>query len=125
MRRMRRLLVLDVVVVVVFVVLGRETHDEGNALADLARTAAPFLIALIVGWAAARADRDPQALRTGLVVAVVTVALGMALRRVVFSDGTAAAFVIVASAFNLAGMLGWRMASRQVLRRRRRVPARS
>jgi hypothetical protein len=125
MHHMRKWLILDVVVVALFVVLGRETHGEGNALVDIARTAAPFLVALIVGWVAARAGRDPMSMQTGVIVAVVTVALGMVIRRLAFSDGTAAPFVIVASAFTLAGMLGWRAVIWLVRRRRSRVPARS
>ena len=120
---MRRLLAFDVIVVALFVVLGRETHDEGNALADIAGTAAPFLIALVVGWAVARAWRDPLDLRRGMVVAVVTVALGMVLRKLAFGDGTALPFVIVATVFNVAGMTAWRFVARRVSRRRAPLPA--
>lgn len=116
-----RLLGFDVVVVVVFVMLGRETHDEGNAFVDIISTAAPFLIALGLGWAITRAWVRPIDIRRGLGVAAVTVAGGMLLRRAVFDDGTAAAFVIVATAFNLAGMAGWRLLAARRLARRRRV----
>ncbi|MDJ0961438.1 MAG: DUF3054 domain-containing protein [Acidimicrobiia bacterium] len=114
---MRRLLLLDVVVVLAFVVLGRETHDEGNALADVATTLAPFLIALLVAWTATRIVRSPLDVSRGAFVAAITVALGMLVRRVVFDDGTATAFVLVASAFNLAGMVGWRLVARRLSRR--------
>jgi len=35
----------------------------------------------------------------------------MNLRQYVFDDGTATAFIIVASAFTLAGLSGWRLAA--------------
>ena len=119
---MRRLLALDVLVVVLFVILGRETHNEGNALADIAVTAAPFLMALVAGWAIAQAWREPLDLRRGAVVAVVTVALGMILRNLVFDEGTALPFVIVATLFNLGGMVAWRFVAGRVVRRRSPLP---
>ena len=120
---MRKLLTLDVLVVLLFVVLGRETHDEGNAIVDALRTAAPFLIALVVGWVATRNWPDPTDYRLGLLVAGITVAGGMLLRRVAFDDGTAIAFVIVATVFNLAGMAGWRYVASRLKTRSRRSTA--
>jgi hypothetical protein len=49
---------------------------------------------------------------------VVTVALGMLLRRTVFDRGTAASFVIVATLVTGALLLGWRAAQLVVARRR-------
>ncbi len=118
---MRRLLTLDIAVVIAFVVLGRETHDEGRAIADIATTAAPFLIALVTGWLATRADRAPVDVLRGALVAVITVAGGMLLRSIVFDDGTAMPFVIVATVFNLAGMVGWRLIARRRISRRSTV----
>lgn len=108
MRRRPWLLVFDPAAVILFVAVGRDTHGEEAAVEGMATTAAPFLIALAVGWAAGRAWRHPVDLRPGAVVAAVTVALGMALRRLVFDEGTALAFVAVATAFLTLTMLGWR-----------------
>ena len=82
-----------------FVAAGRRTHDQDPALIGLVETGAPFLVGLGVGWLLARAWRRPTAVRTGLVVWPVTVTLGMILRRLVFDNGTAASFVVVATAF--------------------------
>jgi hypothetical protein len=79
--------------------------------------AAPFLIALAVGWAAARAWRAPVAWRTGLVVWPVTVALGMVLRRFAFDRGTATSFIVVASVATGLLLLGWRLVARRVIAR--------
>lgn len=108
----------DVVAVLVFVALGRRSHDEGgNAVVETAKVAAPFLLALALGWLAARAWRAPRALATGAVVWVVTVAAGMLLRRFVFDRGTATSFIVVATLVTGALLLGWRLvAGRRTLR---------
>ena len=50
---------LDTAIVVAFVAIGRNNHDEDPGVAGLISTVAPFLIGLAVGWLVARAwDRD-------------------------------------------------------------------
>lgn len=100
--------VVDAALVLVFVALGRTSHEEGNVLAGTLSVAAPFLIALGLGWALARAWRQPLTLRTGVVVWMTTVVAGMVLRRTVFDRGTALSFIIVASVFTGAFLVGWR-----------------
>jgi len=118
-RRVLRAAAFDVVAVIAFVAAGRRSHDEGgNALVETAKVAAPFVIAVGIAWLAARAWRRPEALRTGAWVWVVTVAIGMLLRRTVFDRGTALSFVIVATLVTGALLLGWRAAQLVVTRRR-------
>lgn len=112
------LLLLDAALVVGFAALGRRSHDEGIALAGVLEVAAPFLIALGLGWLAARAWRAPAALSTGVVVWAVTVVAGLALRNLVFDRGTAASFMIVAAVTLGALLLGWRAAARMTPVRR-------
>src|SRR6266566_3872148 len=100
MRSARLAVVLDVGCVLVFVIIGRESHGEG--LAGIASTAWPFLAGLAGGWLGARAWRQPLRLWPG------AVALGM-LFRVVSGQGTAAAFIGVAVAFLGLFLLGWRL----------------
>jgi len=108
----------DVVAVLVFVALGRRSHDEGgNVVAGVRSVAAPFLIALAVGWAAARVWRAPMAWRTALVVWPVTVAVGMLLRRFVFDRGTATSFIVVATIATGVLLLGWRLVARRIIAR--------
>ena len=104
--------VVDVVVIVVFVAVGRRNHDEAATVSGYLGTAAPFLIALALTWLAARAWRTPTDARTGYTVWIGTVVLGMILRKFVFDDGTATAFVIVATVFLGAGLNLWRLALR-------------
>ena len=103
------LLWFDVVVVLLFVVLGRRTHEEAETLSGVLRTAAPFMLALLAGWTLTRAWTRPARLGVGVGVLAATMAIGMVLRRLVFEEGTATPFVIVATLFLAAGFLGWRL----------------
>jgi hypothetical protein len=114
-RRIATAAVLDVVSVVVFVALGRRSHDETTSVLTIA---APFLIALGLGWLAARAWRSPFALRTGLVVWAVTLVVGMVLRHFAFDRGTAVSFMIVATLVLGAFLVGWRAIAALAVRSR-------
>jgi MFS-type transporter involved in bile tolerance (Atg22 family) len=112
-------LVIDLAIVVVFVVIGRRQHDEGSAAAGIVRTALPFLIALVVAWAVAKPFwPHPTGARTGLAIWLVTLVVGMLLRRFAFDRGTATAFVIVATVFLGTTLNGWRAISRTLAVRR-------
>jgi hypothetical protein len=109
---------LDVLAVLVFVAIGRRSHDEGSAIGEFVKTAAPLAIALVAGWLLARAWRSPLTISTGAVIWMTTVALGMLVRRFVFDRGTAVSFVIVATVFLGLCLVGWRAAVGVVLARR-------
>ncbi len=101
--------VADVCFVLLFVALGRQSHDEGgNVVAGALNVAAPFLLALAAGWLVARAWRTPTSPTTGMIIWICTLVGGMLLRRFVFDRGTAVPFIIVASAFTLLFLVGWR-----------------
>ncbi|MBB2976795.1 general stress protein CsbA [Microbacterium endophyticum] len=115
-------LLLDVVFVILFAAIGRASHDEGVLGAygsGLATTAWPFLVGLALGWVITRVWRHPAApVRTGLGVWVTTVVVGMLLRAT-SDQGTAVAFIIVATITLFVFLVGWR-ALAHALRRRRR-----
>jgi len=104
-------LILDAALVVVFAIIGRASHQEGilgEGGLGLLTTTWPFLVGLGIGWAASLAWRRPLAvLRTGIPVWAVTVAGGMLLRAI-SGQGTAVAFIVVASVTLLAFLVGWR-----------------
>lgn len=113
-RRALIALTADVAAVIVFAAAGRRSHDEdGNPLTGALTVAAPFLIALGVGWLAARAWRQPWSMSTGATLWGVTIVLGMVLRRAVFDRGTATSFVVVATLVTGALLLGWRVVARR------------
>jgi len=108
---------LDVCCVLVFVIIGRASHTQGETLGGIASTAWPFLAGLAAGWIVSRAWRRPLALRPpGVIVWLLTVALGMVLR-VVSGQGTAAPFIVVALAFLGLFLLGWRLLAGRLARR--------
>jgi hypothetical protein len=113
-------LIADAVLVLVFVLIGRASHEENPVLGALV-TYWPFLVALLAGWALARAWQNPLAvLRGGVPIWVTTVALGMLLR-VLSGQGVQWSFVIVTSVVLAVFLLGWRAIARLVTSRRRRA----
>ncbi len=100
---------IDVVAILVFVAIGRRNHDEGTAVDGILAVAAPFLIALAVGWIVARAWTRPMQVETAFIIWPITVALGMVLRNLVFDRGTALPFIIVATAVTGLFLVGWRL----------------
>lgn len=108
----------DIAAVLVFVAAGRRSHDVGgDVVIGTLEVAAPFLLALGLGWLVARAWRHPYELGTGAVVWVVTVVVGMLLRRTIFDRGAAASFVLVATLVTGALLIGWRAVAGRFSRR--------
>lgn len=110
----------DLLAVVVFVLLGRTSHGESEALHGVLITLWPFLAGLLTGWLVLLAGRIGAAdgYRAGGFLVVATVAVGMVLRHVVSHDGTPVSFVIAATTFLTIFYLGWRAVARFVARRR-------
>jgi peptidoglycan/LPS O-acetylase OafA/YrhL len=107
---------LDLATVLIFVLIGRASHGE-TVLGTLT-TLWPFVVGLFAGWLVTRAWRRPtQIVWPALVIWASTVIVGMILR-VVSLQGIQLSFVIVATIFLGAVLLGWRVIA-QVLQRRR------
>lgn len=106
--------IIDVVLVLTFVLIGRASHGE-NALGTL-NTLWPFLLGLALGWIAARAWRSPRRLIwTAVIIWVVTVIVGMLLR-LASGQGIQLSFVIVAALVLGAFLVGWRAISLLVVK---------
>jgi hypothetical protein len=138
--------VADAAAVLVFVVVGRHAHDHGVSAPGVASTAWPFLAGAAAGWLLVagaglgrrrgrrrvggsgtgrrgpRVAPDLAGLGAGVVVWLLTVAIGMVLR-VLVGQGTAVSFIAVALAFLGLFTLGWRALAALVARRRHRGPA--
>lgn len=98
--------VLDAALVLLFVLIGRASHNEG--LAGVITTWWPFLAGLAIGWFAVRAWRHPLAIVwTGLIVWLATVIGGLALRALV-GQGVQLSFAIVTTLVLGVFLLGWR-----------------
>ena len=112
--------VVDALLVLVFVLIGRASHDENPVLGALI-TYWPFFVALVIGWILARAWKSPFAvLRSGVPIWVTTVVIGMVLR-VLSGQGVQFSFVIVTSVVLGVFLLGWRGIARVVAVRRART----
>ena len=116
--RRRTVLIADLLAVLVFVLLGRRSHEEGSAVAGTVATAWPFVTGAAVGEVVVAAvRRAPESLAAGAVVTAGAVGVGMLLRRLA-GGGTPLSFVVVATTFLALFLLGWRVAARLLARRR-------
>lgn len=122
-RRVPLALGIDVFSVTLFVAVGRREHDRDSTIAGLIETAAPFLIALGLAWLVLRAWRRPTDWRAGVGIWAITLVAGILLRNLVFGDGTATSFVIVAASFLALFLIGWRVAFTLIERRQTGAPA--
>lgn len=112
----------DVASIVVFVVLGRGSHDEGNGVWSILNVAAPFLIGLALGWLLSPTARfRPFAVPTGVQVWLATVVIGVVLRWFAWDRGTAVSFIIVAALFLGLFLVGWRLVTTGATRPRSAV----
>ena len=101
--------VVDIVVVLLFVVAGRDTR--GSDFSGTFVEALPFLAGTALGWALAKAWRQPRAVRwSGVVIWVCTVAIGLPVRELL-GESTDSRFIVIT--FIALGMflLGWRGAA--------------
>lgn len=108
--------VADAVLVLIFVAIGRRSHDEDSALLGFATTAWPFLVGAALGWLLARAWRAPlRAVPIALIIWAAAVVAGMLLRAA-SSQGVQLSFVIVTAVVLALFLLGWRAAVALVIR---------
>ncbi|QSR32390.1 hypothetical protein CFI00_18230 [Nocardioides sp. S5] len=90
-------LLIDLLLVGVFAVVGRLSHYGALTVGGWWSTAWPFLVGALLGWALLVATRrSPAALTSGVVVWLGALLGGMVLRQVA-GQGTATAFVVVAT----------------------------
>ena len=102
-------LALDAGLIAAFAFIGRRSHGESSSMLGIATTAWPFLAGMTAGWLAILLvmGRAPLRIGDGITIWLATVAIAMVLRSLT-SAGTAAAFIVVATAFLGTGRLGWR-----------------
>ena len=113
---------IDLAATLVFVLAGRGSHNADASLGGVLTTWWPFVAALAAGWLVTAAWRKPfGVLWPGVGIWVGTVIGGMLLR-LASGQGTAVAFVIVATVALAVLLLGWRGVA-ALLRRRRTASA--
>ncbi|WBU39112.1 DUF3054 domain-containing protein [Homoserinibacter sp. YIM 151385] len=108
----------DLLLVAAFVLIGRASHERGDAVLGFLGTLWPFAAGLALGWLLARAWRSPRALGPiGLIVWAATVVIGLLLR-LAAGQGVQPSFAIVTALVLGAFLLGWRGVAALVARRR-------
>lgn len=109
---------LDVILVLVFVLIGRAGHKEDLSILGILATLWPFLVGLVLGHIVMRAWRAPlRIVWTGIGIWIATVLVGMLLR-LVSGQGATLSFVVVATIVLGIFLLGWRAIALLVTRRR-------
>jgi hypothetical protein len=101
--------VLDASVIISFAFIGSDFHGFTFDLLAILGVAAPFLVALAGGIIGLRVWIKPLSIVNGFLLALISLAAGMLLRRYVWGDGTARAFILVSGAYFIAFMVGWRL----------------
>jgi hypothetical protein len=99
---------IDLVLVVVFAVVGRSSHGEVLSAGGILTTGWPFLVACLIGSVLASVVLTLAWLREGLLVWAITVVVGMLLRGIT-GGGLAIGFLIVATIVLAVFIIGWRM----------------
>ena len=111
---------IDLLCVLLFVAIGRHSHQHGISLSGMASTAWPFVAGLIAGWLLLRrVHRQVTTRSSGFLIVLAVVILGMVLR-VASGQGTALTFILVAMVFLTLFIVGWRTAFIFVSRRKRK-----
>ena len=110
--------VADAAFILLFIFIGTRNHDTDTDTAGVFSTAAPFLIALLVGWCALQVWKAPHNVANGVGLWLITIVIGMLLRHFAFDKGTAGAFVVVATIFNAFTLVGWRFIAEQLSERK-------
>lgn len=111
-------IVIDLVLVVIFAIIGRASHAEALDFEGVTRTALPFLGGTLLVWIfLILTNRRLHPLREGAVVWAATLVLGMVFR-VLVGDGVQIAFVIVAAIFLALFLIGWRALRSAITRTR-------
>jgi hypothetical protein len=101
-------LLVDLVLVVLFSIVGYYTHAQNFDPSGITDTAWPFLVGLLAAWLLNSVWTAPLApLRTGVGVWATTVLLGLVIRALL-GDGTAGPFIVVAASLNFLTLVGWR-----------------
>jgi len=124
-RRTGLLLAGDAISFLVFAAIGRRSHSENGAIADVALTAAPFLLAWLVVATLAGALRGdlllaPRRLLTRTALAwLLAWPLGLGLRALLLGREIPGSFAIVVGVANTVLLLGWRGVAAWMVTRRK------
>lgn len=107
----------DLAVILAFAASGRSSHDEALSAAGIVAVAWPFAAGWAAGAAAVRLWRRPADPRAAAAAWALAMPVGFALRAL-SGRGLAPGFLVVACAFLLATLVGWRLLAARASRAR-------
>jgi DUF3054 family protein len=108
----------DLAVAVLYVVVGRLSHDEGIGAGGLLHTGWPFLAGLLGGYVGVALTRwPPMCLRAGLVVSIKMVIIGLVLRYGVARDDVPLSYAVVTAVVLIGLTSAWRAVAARGRRR--------
>ena len=114
----------DLALVVVFVIIGRASHDEALDFDGVQRTALPFLAGTLMAWIGFLLKKHSGlTLVNGVFVWAMTTVLGI-LFRLLLGDTADPAFIAVAAVVLAAFLIGWRAIRWLIVRNRPGAPGR-
>lgn len=107
----------DLVLIILFALLGRREHEHALSIVGILMTALPFLIAYVIMTLLSKPNKTINKLfPVGLLVWIGTVALGLALR-IALGSTAAVPFIIVAFLVLGAFLMGRRLVTSLVARK--------
>jgi hypothetical protein len=114
----KRAFLTDFLAILIFVLIGRDAHKHSFSITGIASTLWPFAVGLLLAWVYLHLRHlDGTSRRSGAIIVLTTVTIGMLLR-VVSGQGTTLTFIIVALIFLSLMLIGWReLASRLPFRK--------
>lgn len=100
----------DIILVILFAVLGNIAHDSGLGPAEIWTTAWPFLLGLVLGWWITYSWRHHSTVWPyGVILVLFTVTWAMMMRHFVTDGGVQISFVLVATGTLAVLLLGRRL----------------
>ncbi|GAA4372198.1 hypothetical protein GCM10023166_21940 [Paeniglutamicibacter cryotolerans] len=110
-------LLIDLALVLIFAVSGRQQHEHGLSVLGILQTAAPFMAALVIATLiTVPVETHSRLWPQGVLVWILTVGMGMALR--VWTGATAEVpFIVVATLVLGLFLMGRRLITGRILRR--------
>jgi hypothetical protein len=109
----------DTACIVLFAVIGRDTHEHGLDVPGILLTAAPFAGGAAIGWLLGRAWRRPLALWPAAVVVWLSAVVFGLLLRGLAGGGLVVSFQIVTLLVLGVFIVGWRLVAALVMKIRK------
>lgn len=113
------LLAIDAVLIVIFAMIGISSHDGSLDPAGIARVAVPFLIPYLILAGGIKPTRFIHNIfPMGVILWLCTVIFGPILRAALFNDTSALPFILVTAGVLALFLIGRRIISTLVIRRK-------